>query len=93
MDDTTPQDLDDGPVDLDLVADRLEAALATIAQKLDASQPGGGPGGGPEGEPGGGHAPPNPAAADLAARLDGLIGRLRDALARGADPANGGAGG
>jgi hypothetical protein len=52
--------------DLDAVADRLEAALDRIVQRL----------GTPElGTPGQGHP-----TVQLAARLDGLIERLRDAL-------------
>jgi len=60
-DDTTLQDADGGPEDLDAVADRLEAALERIVRHLDTMRP----------------AHP---AAELTARLDGLIGRLRDAL-------------
>lgn len=49
------------PVDLDEVADRLEAALDRIARQLDAGGPGAVP-------------------AELAARLDRLIERLRGVL-------------
>lgn len=84
MDDTTPRDLDDnGPVDLDRVADRLEAALARIGQGLEArsretrsldnSQAAT-------------HNTLTHNQAALAARLDGLIDRLRDALGREAAP-------
>ena len=57
--DTTAENGDEE--DLDVVADRLEAALERIGKRLDA---------------------PGPAElpAELAARLDGLIERLRDAL-------------
>jgi hypothetical protein len=57
--DTTAENGDEE--DLDVVADRLEAALERIGKRLDTPRPA---------------QPP----AELAARLDGLIERLRDAL-------------
>jgi hypothetical protein len=57
--------------DLDAVADRLEAALDRIVQRLGTPELGT-PG---LGTPGQGHP-----TVQLAARLDGLIERLRDAL-------------
>lgn len=77
MTQTAPREPDDGgPVDLDSVADRLESALTRIAARLET-----GPGAPAKGVD----------TAALAARLDGLIGRLRDAV--GHTAANGGAGG
>jgi hypothetical protein len=69
--DTSPQQIPvepgDDTVDMDAVADRLEAALDRIARHLDAARA----------------APPT---AELAARVDGLIVRLRDALERPPGP-------
>ena len=60
----------DDPAELDALAGRLEAALDKIVRHLEAPS-----------------APPRPvspeasvATTDMAARLDGLIARLRDAL-------------
>jgi hypothetical protein len=55
-----------GSEDMDAVADRLEAALERIAQHLDAARPD--------------TARPAHVPAELVARLDGLIGRLREVL-------------
>ena len=65
--DTAPQETDgDDMNDMGAVADRLEAALERIARHLDAA-----------------HLDttrPAPPSAELVARLDGLIVRLRDVL-------------
>ena len=54
------------PEDMDAVADRLEAALERIARHLDTAHLDTGR--------------PAPPSAELVARLDGLIVRLRDVL-------------
>jgi len=63
----TPREMGgNDPEDMDAVADRLEAALERIARHLDAA-----------------HLDttrPAPPSAELVARLDGLIVRLRDVL-------------
>jgi hypothetical protein len=67
VDDTTPQDTNEGDSDgLDAVADRLEAALDRIGRQLDTQ----------------GATVQAAAPVALVQRLDGLIGRLRDALAQ-----------
>lgn len=68
-------DTDSGDTDLDSVADRLEAALDKIARRLDA----------PTGWAQGGPGQDDPVKPALAARLDGLIARLRDALGETAE--------
>lgn len=65
--DIAPQETDGDDIDMDAVADRLEAALERIARHLEAARP----------------APPS---AELVARLDGLIVRLREALERPPGP-------
>jgi hypothetical protein len=67
--DTTSRDSDgidpDDPAELDAVTGRLEAALDRIVRHLGNSQEG---------------SAPVPLPAEVAARLDRLIGRLRDVL-------------
>jgi len=60
----------DDPAELDAMADRLEAALDQIVLHVNATRA----------APAGPVAAPEPVTAALAARLDGLIGKLRDAL-------------
>ena len=68
----TPREMGgNDPEDMDAVADRLEAALERIARHLDTAHL-------DTAHPDTGR--PAPPAAELVARLDGLIERLRDAL-------------
>ena len=68
VEDTAPGDADDcGPLDVEPAEARLEAALDRIARRLDVPRSSARPGN----------------TAELAARLDGLIARVRETLDRG----------